>query len=320
MLVDPFGRKITYLRISVTDRCNFRCRYCFSIKNWKKLRHEDILRFEEFLEIVKTGLKLGINKVRITGGEPLVRKGIEFFVKNLAELSELKDLGLTTNGYFLEELGRDLKRAGLKRINISLDTLNKDKFKWLTGVDGLERVIKGIELALKLGFDPIKLNTVVIRGFNDDELIDLARLTLEMPVEVRFIEFMPVGKNPFWDESHVISGEEIKRILEEIDELIPLDKTKGSPSKVFKWKRAKGRIGLITPLSNPFCSECNRLRITADGRIRPCLFSNFEINLKPILRQGMGSLEEAFLEATKKKPEKISFLEDSIRYMRSIGG
>ncbi len=320
MLVDSFGRKITYLRVSVTDRCNFRCRYCFSIKNWKKLGHEDILRFEELLEVIKVGVSLGIKKVRVTGGEPLVRKGLEYFIKKLSGLSGIEDLGLTTNGYFLEDLGRELKKAGLKRINISLDTLDRDKFKWLTGVDGLEKVLKGIESALKLGFDPVKINTVVIKGFNDEEVIRLASLTLDLPVEVRFIEFMPVGQNPFWDERHVITGESIKRRLEQVESLIPLPKFKGAPSKVFKWKKAKGKIGFITPLSNPFCEECNRLRITADGRIRPCLFSNFEINLKPVLREGKGSLRDVFLEAVRKKPEKISFLESTSRYMRSIGG
>ncbi len=319
MLVDHLGRKIEYLRISVTDRCNFKCIYCFSRQNWKWLSHEEILRFEEIEKIVRVSAKLGIRRIRLTGGEPLLRKDIEFLVKCLSQIPEIEDLSLTTNGFFLDTLGEKLKEAGLKRINISLDTLDKDKFEKLTGVSALERVLRGIEIALELGFNPVKINTVVIRGFNDNEILDLAKLTLEKPVEVRFIEFMPIGKNSLWNENNIVTVEEIRKVLEKFSGLIPDSSVGGGPAKVFRWKDAPGKIGLISPVSEHFCHRCNRFRITADGRLRPCLFSDNEINLKPVLREGKGTLEEAFYLALKIKPIKHS-LNFTLRPMRAIGG
>lgn len=319
MLIDRFGRKIEYLRISVTDRCNFKCIYCFTQQNWKWLPHKEILTFEELETIVKTAVKLGIKKIRLTGGEPLLRKNIDILIKKLTQIPEIIDLSLTTNGFFLEELGKRLKNAGLKRINISLDTLNKNKFEKLTGVSAFEKVLKSIDIALDLGFNPVKINTVVIRGFNEDEILELAKLTLEKPIEVRFIEFMPIGKNSLWNEERVVTAKEIKKILESFSKLIPEISYSGGPAKVFRWKNAKGKIGLISPMSEPFCYKCNRLRITADGKLRPCLFSDYEINLKPILREGKGTLEEAFFLALKIKPIKhnINF---TLKPMRAIGG
>ena len=319
MLIDRFGRKIDYLRISVTDRCNFKCIYCFTRQNWKWLPHKEILTFEELETIVKTAVKLGIKRIRLTGGEPLLRKNIDILIKKLTQIPEIIDLSLTTNGFFLEELGERLKDAGLKRINISLDTLNKDKFKKLTGVSAFEKVLKSIDIALDLGFNPVKINTVVIRGFNEDEILELAKLTLEKPIEVRFIEFMPIGENSLWNEERVVTVREIKKILESFSKLIPEISYSGGPAKVFRWKNAEGKIGLISPMSEPFCYKCNRLRITADGRLRPCLFSDCEINLKPILRENKGTLEEAFFWALKIKPIKhnINF---TLKPMRAIGG
>jgi len=326
LLIDPFGRKITYLRVSVTDRCNFRCKYCYSIKKWKKLKHEEILRFEEFLKVIEAGVNLGIKKVRITGGEPLIRKGLPFFIQKLTEIKGLEDIGLTTNGFFLPELAKDLKLAGLKRINISLDTLKEEKFAWLTGVNALNRVLQGIEEALKQEFNPVKLNVVIIKGFNDDEVESLVRFGGKLGLEVRFIEFMPVGENSFWNEEHVITAEEVKKVLKKTGTLRKKDikvETKG-PAEIYIWESqkdsVKAKVGFISPLSNPFCQACNRLRLTADGKIRPCLFSNFEINLKPVLREGKGSLEEVYLKATANKPEKISFSLPLNRFMRGIGG
>lgn len=319
MLIDRFGRKIEYLRISVTDRCNFKCIYCFTRQNWKWLPHKEILTFEELETIVRTAVKLGIKKIRLTGGEPLLRKNIDILIKKLTQIPKIIDLSLTTNGFFLEELGERLKDAGLKRINISLDTLNKNKFEKLTGVSAFEKVLKSIDIALDLGFNPVKINTVVIRGFNEDEILELAKLTLEKPIEVRFIEFMPIGKNSLWNEERVVTAKEIKKILESFSKLIPEISYSGGPAKVFRWKNAKGKIGLISPMSEPFCYKCNRLRITADGKLRPCLFSDYEINLKPILREGKGTLEEAFFLALKIKPIKhnINF---TLKPMRAIGG
>jgi len=255
----------------------------------------------------------------LTGGEPLLRKNIDILIKKLTQIPEIIDLSLTTNGFFLEELGERLKDAGLKRINISLDTLNKNKFKKLTGVSAFEKVLKSIDIALDLGFNPVKINTVVIRGFNEDEILELAKLTLEKPIEVRFIEFMPIGKNRLWNKEHVVTVKEIKKILESFSKLIPDFSFGGGPARVFRWKNAKGKIGLISPISEHFCYKCNRLRITADGKLRPCLFSDYEINLKPILRESKGTLEEAFFWALKIKPIKrnISF---TLKSMRAIGG
>lgn len=319
MLVDRLGRKIEYLRVSVTDRCNFKCIYCFTSQNWRWLPHTEILRFEEIEMIVKEASKLGIKRIRLTGGEPLLRKNIEFLIERLSRIPGIIDLSLTTNGFFLEEFGEKLKNAGIKRINISLDTLNKEKFKKLTGIQAFEKVLKGIDIALNLGFNPVKINVVVIKGFNDDEILDLAKLTLEKPLEVRFIEFMPIGKNNIWDEKKVITVKQIKSILEKFEKLSPASSFGGGPAKVFKWENAIGKIGLISPVSEHFCDKCNRLRITPDGRLRPCLFSDYEINLKPILREGKGTLESAFFSALKFKPAKHP-LNFTLRPMRAIGG
>lgn len=319
MLVDHWGRKIEYLRISITDRCNFKCIYCYTHQNWKWLPHEEILRFEEIEKIAKVSAKLGVKSIRLTGGEPLLRRNIEILIQKLSQIPEIVDLSLTTNGFFLEELGEKLKKAGLRRINISLDTLNREKFEKLTGVPAFEKVLKSIDIALELGFNPVKINTVVIKGFNEDEILELAKLTLEKPVEVRFIEFMPIGKNNLWDEKHIITIREIKAILERFSELIPDSSFGRGPAKIFKWKFAKGKIGFISPISEHFCYKCNRLRITADGRLRPCLFSDNEINLKPILREGKGTLESAFSLALKIKPIKHN-LNFTLRPMRAIGG
>ncbi|QER42404.1 GTP 3',8-cyclase MoaA [Thermodesulfobacterium sp. TA1] len=319
MLIDPFGRKIEYLRISVTDKCNFRCIYCFTHKNWKWLPHQEILRLEEIEEVVRVGAKLGVKRVRLTGGEPLIRKNIEVLVERIASITGIEDLSLTTNGYFLEELGEKLKKAGLKRLNLSLDTLNPEKFRKITGVDGFEKVIRSLDLALELGFSPVKVNVVVIRGFNDEEVLDLAKLTIEKPIEVRFIEFMPIGGNSLWDESHIVEVVEIKKILEAYQPLLPANSVGGGPAKVFRWKGAKGKIGLISPISEHFCHRCNRFRITADGRLRTCLFSDFEINLKTALREKKVSLEELFIQALKVKPERHN-LNSTLKPMRAIGG
>ena len=303
MLIDKYGRKIEYLRISVTDRCNFRCIYCGVRKNWKWLPHNEILTFEEIEKIVEIGVKLGIKRVRLTGGEPLLRKDIEILIKKLSKIPEIEDLSLTTNGFFLEFMAEKLKKAGLKRINISLDTLNPEKFIKITGVDGFSKVWQGIKKALKLGFDPVKINVVIIKGINDDEILDLAKLTLDMPLEIRFIEFMPIEGNGIWDKKNIFTIKEIKNILEKFKPLIRTISSGGGPARVWKWENAKGKIGFISPISDCFCEKCNRLRITPDGKLKPCLFSNHEIDLKPILRENRGSLEKAFIEALKIKPK-----------------
>lgn len=316
---DKFGRTIEYLRISITDKCNFRCIYCISHQNWRRLPHREILSFEEIEEIVRVGTKLGVKRVRLTGGEPLIRKDVEILVKKLASITELVDLSLTTNGYYLEELGRELKRAGLNRVNISLDTLDREKFRRITGLDGLGKVLRGVETALTLAFYPVKINVVVIRGLNDEEILDLAKLSLDLPLEVRFIEFMPVGKNSLWSEKHVVLASEIKKILSSYKPLLPDFSVGGGPAKTFRWKGARGKIGIISPLTEHFCNKCNRLRITPDGKLRPCLFSDVEINLKPALREKKISLGDLFTQALEVKPKEHK-LNPTLRPMRAIGG
>jgi len=319
MLVDPRGRRIEYLRISITDRCNFRCIYCQSKGPFKFLPHEEILTFEEIESIVRVGVKLGIKVVRLTGGEPLLRKGVVELVTRLSKIPGLEDISITTNGYFLSELVKPLKEAGLKRINLSLDTLSEEKFSELTGGFSLKKVMEGLYLSLSEGFTAVKINSVIIRGFNDEECEELAKLSLELPVEVRFIEFMPVGKNSLWDESRVVPISEIKERVERLGKLWPTEKVGKGPAAVFRFEGAKGKVGFISPLSSHFCGSCNRLRITADGRLRPCLFSDEEINLKDYLRGKKGSLEEAFREALRIKPE-IGVKASTQRPMRAIGG
>lgn len=320
MLIDSYGRKIEYLRISVTDRCNFRCIYCQSKKPWKWLPQEEILSFEEIEELVKISSELGVKRIRLTGGEPLLRKNIEILIQKLVQIPGIEDLSLTTNGYFLEERALSLKKAGLKRINISLDTLQREKFKELTGKDELSKILKGINKALEVGFNPVKINVVVIRGFNHEEIIDLAKLSLEKPLEVRFIEFMSLGKNPLWKEDKVFYVAEVKKVLESYEKLEPVSSIGGGPAKTYRWKGAVGKIGLISPLSEHICKNCNRMRITADGKLRPCLFSDFEIDLKSLLRRKKeGSLKEAFYLALKMKPEKREKIFTS-KPMRAIGG
>lgn len=319
MLIDRFGRNIEYLRISITDRCNFRCIYCQGKGPFKFIPHSEILTYEEIEEIVRVGVKLGVKRVRLTGGEPLLRGGVEVLMERLISIPGLEDLSLTTNGYFLKEKAELLWKVGLKRINISLDTLNPKKFAQITGGVDFKRVWEGILRAWEVGFNPLKINIVVIRGLNEEEILELAKLTLTYPWEIRFIEYMPIGKNTLWSEEHIVSVSEIKRELERFSPLEETETYGGGPAKVFKWREAQGRIGFISPLSEHFCHRCNRFRITADGRLRTCLFSDKEINLKTYLREKKGSLEEAFLLALSLKPEKRD-LQNTQRVMRTIGG
>ena len=285
-LIDNFGREISYLRVSITDRCNYRCIYCQSEKKFEFIPHQEILRFEEIVEIVQEAVNLGINKVRITGGEPLVRKGVVDFIKKLREIKKLEDISLTTNGFFLSEYAEKLKNAGLNRVNISLDSLQEEKYKKITRGGSLEKALKGIDSALKAGLLPIKINTVLIRGINDDEVEDFVRLALERPLNIRFIEFMPSGEeviNEF--ENKFISVQEIKENLAEKYSFRPIDINSGNgPAKYYQIKGGQGTIGFITALSQHFCKTCNRIRLTSEGKLRPCLFSNKEVDIKQAIR------------------------------------
>ena len=274
---DSHGRNINYLRVSVTDRCNLRCIYCMPEEGVKSLRHEDILRFEDTLKIVKVAATLGINKIRYTGGEPLVMKDIDKLIYETSKLPGIDDIAITTNGILLSDMAEDLKKAGLKRVNISLDTLNKEKFKSITRIGNLDKVMESIDKCLTLGLKPVKINTVLMRGINDTEFEDFLNLTRELPVEIRFIELMPIGEGIKMYEKSKLSFMEM---LELHPELTQIETEKSSTAQLYKLHGAKGKIGFISPVSCKFCSDCNKIRLTSTGTIKPCLHSEEEINLR----------------------------------------
>jgi cyclic pyranopterin phosphate synthase len=284
----------------------------------KPLSHVDILRFEEIEKIVNCATEWGIDKVRITGGEPLVRKGIVHLIEKLANLKGINDLSMTTNGVLLEDFARDLKNAGLHRINISLDSLDPDKFQRITRCRKLSGVQDGIEEALKRDLKPVKINVVVLKGINDDEVLDFARMSLAQPLHVRFIEFMPpVPKRSF----EFVPTSAIKERIEELGKLIPTALTSAGPAKTFKFEKSPGTIGFITPMSEHFCSHCNRLRLAADGRLYPCLFSPSGVDIKSSLRKGAGcsQIRESFEQVLKTKAARYS-LNGTRQMMSRIGG
>jgi len=283
---DSYQRTIDYLRVSITDRCNLRCVYCMPSEGIIPLEHKEILRYEEIIRVVRIAAGIGVRKVRITGGEPLARRNVTYLISELRNIEGIKDLSLTTNGILLSRYADKLSEAGLKRINISLDSLKPDRYKEITRGGDLHHVLSGIEAAEKAGLTPIKINMVPLRGINSDEIEDFARLTLKLPYQIRFIEFMPFGTEGLWSSERFISVEEIKSIAEGVGPLAPAKLKKSGPAQYFRFDNAPGVIGFISPISNHFCGECNRLRLTADGKLRPCLFSETEIDLKPALRGG----------------------------------
>ena len=327
MLIDPYRRKINYLRISVTDRCNLRCRYCMPEEGISLTPHGEILTYEEILRIVRVFGCEGISKIRLTGGEPLIRKGIVDFISRLSQVETVKDLSLTTNGILLKDLARDLKEAGLKRINISLDSLRKERFFQITRKDAFERVWAGIEESLNAGLSPIKINMVAIKGLNDDEIEAFARLTLHLPLTVRYIEYMPSGNGEAWKQTDLLTMDQIKQRLDGLGPLLPVPSDRwDGPAKRFRMKGALGEIGLIGAVSSHFCSDCNRLRLTPDGKIRTCLFSDEEIDVKDLLRKGGSDqdLKERLLVALRAKPERHHIdshqFKKCQRNMSAIGG
>ena len=325
--LDNFNRPISYLRISVTDRCNLRCVYCMPPEGVPCRSHEEILRYEEIELIVQAAASLGISKVRLTGGEPLVRLGFVELVRMLARIPGIDDLAMTTNGTLLARYAVELAQAGLKRVNVSLDTLQPEQFRQITRRGDLAAVFKGIVAAREAGLVPLKVNTVVVRGFNDDEVVDFARLTLEDNWHVRFIELMPLGTNTTWaGDSYVSVGEVRRRIEDALGELAPAKVGVGNgPARYYRLPGAVGTIGFISPVSEHFCYQCNRLRLTADGRLRPCLLSDYEIDLRTPLRQGASLTEvrELLIRSIGAKPRGHR-LDESIapreRAMSEIGG
>jgi len=321
------NRTINYLRLSVTDRCNLRCIYCMPEEGVDFVPHNQVLSYEEMLRLVELSVKAGIRKVRLTGGEPLVRKGFIPFLEKLSGIENLKEICLTTNGVLLNEFALDIKRCGICRINVSLDSLDPQKFARITGRDFFHRVLEGIKEAERVGFDPIKINVVAMRGINDDEIRDFGRLTLTKPYHVRFIEFMPVGKNNGWTNERFIPADEVLNAIRTLGELEPLERNSlDGPAQRYKLQGAKGEIGLIGAISNHFCAQCNRLRLTAEGHLRGCLFSDKEIDIKTPLREGRS--EEDLLQLVKlaidTKPKDHGLLQGDpkkcVRHMSSIGG
>lgn len=296
MLLDPFGRTVTYLRISVTDRCNLRCVYCMPPEGVAWQPHENILRYEEIMEVVRTAASLGVREFRLTGGEPLVRKNLAALVGMMAETPGVEDISLTTNGLLLENQIEDLAAAGLKRINVSLDTLDAEKFARITRGGSLEKVLRGLEKAEQAGIQPIKLNVVMMRGVNDDELVEMARLSFKKPWHIRFIEMMPVNNQQPWGEGFPNPADAYYSIHELMELLNPLqiEPVNGGigngPAREYRLKGAEGKIGFISPVGEQFCDQCNRLRLTADGYLRPCLLTDLEIPLTPTLRRGESVL------------------------------
>jgi cyclic pyranopterin phosphate synthase len=294
-LTDRYDRRLNYLRISITDRCNLRCLYCVPDGRLPKLTHDDILTYEELLRLVTISTQLGITKVRVTGGEPLVRKGVYGFLESLSAIPALNDLSLTTNGVILAPNLERLKQAGVRRINVSLDTLKRERYCKITGYDQFERVWAGLEKALEMGFDPIKINVVALRGINDDELIDMGSLTQRYPFHVRFIEYMPIG-NARMDPNSNILTPEIKERLSTIGELHPVGRqANDGPAKRYRFAKAPGELGFISSVSHHFCDRCNRLRLTASGQLRVCLLSDQQTDLRTPLRQGASDEELARL-------------------------
>ena len=328
-LHDAHNRTIRDLRISVTDRCNFRCFYCLPNGEPPLARKDTILTFEEIARLSEIFVSLGIEKIRLTGGEPMLRKGIVTLVEQLASLKpRLKDLALTTNGQSFPENGAELKAAGLDRVTISLDSLNADRFREITGVDAIYKPLAAIEAAKEYTFEPVKVNAVIVRGRNDDELVDFARFARENALSFRFIEFMPLDSGHGWSREMVVPGREIR---ERINSVYPLKLKETSRGTGTSWKYvfadgSPGEIGIIAPVTEMFCGQCSRIRLTADGQIRTCLFSTTEHNLRDVLRSGALSEEIAqFIRGVVMKKEPRHYINDPefiqpARTMSFIGG
>jgi cyclic pyranopterin phosphate synthase len=328
-LIDSFGRVHNNLRISVTDRCNIRCFYCMPADNVQFMPREELLSFEEIERVVRIGTTLGIDRVRLTGGEPLVRRELHRLIASLASIDGIRDIGLTTNGILLEEQAGELKAAGLQRLNVSLDALDAEVFRTVTRRDGFEKVIAGIQAARDAGFSPIKLNAVSIRGLTESQIIPFGPLARETDTQVRFIEFMPLDADAKWQRDKVLFAHEIVAILEsEFGPLKPMTRADSSaPASQYQFADGRGRIGLIASVSQPFCMSCNRFRLTADGRLRNCLFSHEETDIRDLLRDEHADdrqISEAMLQciAAKKEGHEINtarFIQPD-RPMHSIGG
>ncbi|HXW14361.1 MAG TPA: GTP 3',8-cyclase MoaA [Terriglobia bacterium] len=327
MLHDKLGREIHDLRISVTDRCNFSCVYCKSADPKNYFPHRDLLTWEEFLRLSHVLVGLGIRKIRVTGGEPLLREGVVDFIARLSAIKRLEDVAITTNGYLLPEMARELAAAGAPRVTVSLDSTNPYKFTRITRTSrSYEKVMAGIDAALEAGLRPVKVNTVLVRGFNDDEIVDFARLARRRDIVVRFIEFMPLDADHAWKRDLVVTA---KEIVDAIQPVFPLEEiSRHSPSETalrYRFADGQGEIGIIAPVSIPFCGQCSRIRLTADGKLRTCLFSMEEYDVRHLVRNGAtdSDIGRFFMEAVyQKEPHRINepdFVQPD-RTMVYIGG
>ncbi len=330
-MLDRFDREINYLRVSITDRCNLRCVYCRPKEGVSLKGHDDILRYEEILRVVFQAVRMGLIKVRITGGEPLVRRGFVEFAVDLKKIPGLQDISLTTNGILLDRYAEDIFKAGITRINISLDSLDKDKYFEITRGGHLDDVFRGIAAAEKAGFSPIKINTVIMNGFNDNEVLDFVRLAVGKPFQIRFIELMPISEVNTSQPQDFQPTDLLKEKIQKHFRLEPIagkKKKSDGPARLFKIKGGLGEIGFINPVSDHFCSTCNRLRLTADGKLRACLLKDEEIDLKAALNSNCDDDELAVLirQAILLKPEKHDLdctdrhLKKCLRDMSDIGG
>lgn len=326
-LTDSFGRTINNLRISVTDQCNFRCIYCMPEEGMIFHPKAKILTFEEIARISRIASGLGINKLRLTGGEPTVRKDLPVLIRMLADLPGINDIAMTTNGFLLKKMAKPLREAGLPRVNVSIDTLDPEKFERMTRRDVLDKVLEGLDEAEKYFELPIKINVVAMRGYTEDDVLDFARLARTRPYQIRFIEFMPLDADHTWSREQVLTGAEI---IDQIHAVWPLDPivrpNQREPADLFRFRDGKGEVGLISSVSEPFCESCNRIRITADGKLRTCLFSLSETDLKTPLRSGTtdDTIAELIIEAVRNKEpghhiNDPTFVQPE-RTMSAIGG
>lgn len=326
-LIDGMGRTIVNLRISVTDRCNFRCTYCMPADNVEFMDRSNLLSFEEIQRVAQIVSRMGINRLRLTGGEPLMRKNLPVLIKMLNEVDGIDDIAMTTNAYFLKDQAQSLKDAGLKRLNVSLDALDPQKFRDVNRRDCLQSVLDGLDTARKVGFKSIKINAVAVRNFSETEIMSLIEMGRSDGFEIRFIEFMPLDSDKVWERDKVLFGHEIVNMIKENYELVPIDNSlEIGPASEYNFADGKGKIGIITAVSNPFCDHCNRIRMTADGKLRTCLFSTEETNLKELIRSGASdktiieTLKQAVL--VKEPGHKINLddFERPTRAMHAIGG
>ncbi len=303
-LVDAFGRVATSLRISVTDRCNYRCVYCMPAEGVPFVPKAEVLTYEELLRLVRVLAALGVRKVRVTGGEPLLRRDLPRFIAALRGVPGIQEISLTTNGFYLREMAGDLYRSGLRRLNVSLDTLRPERYREINRVDGLEKVLRGLEAAEAAGFAPIKVNAVLLPGLNEDEILEFARLARTRPIVVRFIEFMPMDGGALWSTDKVVSGGAVRERISRIYALEPVPGADPhAPARAYRFRDGRGEMGFINPMSEPFCDQCDRVRLSATGEFRTCMFQARGVDLRRPLREGAddAALAARFMDAVRRK-------------------